>query len=324
MQTDLTTYDPSALQLSTALPADKNPALVYLASLNTDTGRHTMRQALNAIANKVSNGRANILTLDWAALRFQHVQAIRAWLQAEYAPATVNKHLSALRGTLKAAWQLQQLDTDTYMRLSDVKSVKAETLPAGRELTMGEITAIMTNCVNDHSTAGARDAALFALLYGGGLRRAEIVTLDRADYNAETGELRITGKGNKQRIVWATNGARDALADWLLLRGDDPGALFVPVNKGGRLIHGQQMTPQAVYNVLAKRAALAGVREFSPHDLRRSFISHLLDAGADIATVQRLAGHANVQTTARYDRRGEVAKRRAAELLHVPYTRRTV
>jgi site-specific recombinase XerD len=71
--------------------------------------------------------------------------------------------------------------------------------------------------------------------------------------------------------------------------------------------------------MLAKRARQAGVAHLSPHDLRRSFVSHLLDAGADTTTVAKMAGHASVTTTARYDRRGEVAKKRASELLLVPY-----
>lgn len=320
--TAITTHTATDLALTTPRPADQNPALVYLAGLNTESGRRTMRQALDAIAHLVSGGRADLYTLDWSALRFQHTQAIRARLAETYAPATVNKYLSALRGTLKAAWQLGQMTAEDYHRAAAIKSMRSQTLPAGRELTSGEIHALMTACMNDHGPAGARDAALFALLYGGGLRRAEVVALDLDDYNPENGELRVKGKGRKERTAWLTNGAADALADWLAVRGDEPGPLFLPVNKGGRVIHGQRLTSQAVYNMLRKRARQAGVKEFSPHDLRRTFVSNLLDAGADIATVQRMAGHANVTTTARYDRRGEAAKRKAAELLHVPYRRR--
>jgi site-specific recombinase XerD len=71
--------------------------------------------------------------------------------------------------------------------------------------------------------------------------------------------------------------------------------------------------------MLYKRGEQAGIKNVSPHDLRRTFISHLLDKGADIATVSKMAGHANIQTTARYDRRPKEAKKKAVELLHVPY-----
>jgi integrase/recombinase XerD len=107
--------------------------------------------------------------------------------------------------------------------------------------------------------------------------------------------------------------------DWILVRGSQPGPLFYHINKSDR-IYQRRLTDSTVRHMLVKLDKIAGIQSFSAHDLRRSFISDLLDKGADIATAQKLAGHASVETTARYDRRGEVTKRNAAGLLHVPYS----
>jgi len=116
------------------------------------------------------------------------------------------------------------------------------------------------------------------------------------------------------------NGAAESIADWLAVRGNNPGPLFIPINKGGNMTI-RQMTGQAIYAMLKKRAGQAGVENISPHDLRRTFISNMLDAGADIATISQIVGHEDVKTTAIYDRRPEQAKKKAIQLLSVPYRR---
>ena len=118
--------------------------------------------------------------------------------------------------------------------------------------------------------------------------------------------------------AYVAGGSKSSLETWLAVRGDTPGAIFHPVNKAGRVI-GTRLTAQGVYMLLRRLATKAKVQRFGPHDLRRTFISDLLDAGVDIATVQALAAHASVTTTARYDRRPERTRRRAAELLNVPF-----
>lgn len=295
----------------------ERPAAVYLARLAPGS-RRTMRGALLTIAALLTDGAADLFTLPWSALRYQHTAAVRAMLAARYSPATTNKMLAALRGVLKEAWRLGQMEAADYQRAVDLPGVRNGTLPRGRALMPGELRALFAACA-DGSPAGVRDAALLAVLYSGGLRRAEVVSLDMSDYLPETGALTVRhGKGEKARIVYLTGGGKEALAAWVRLRGDETGPLFVPINKGGRLTL-RRMTDQAVLAMLSRRAKRAGVGHFSPHDLRRTFISDLLDAGADIATVQKLAGHSSVATTGRYDRRSEHAKQRAATLLHVPY-----
>src|SRR5262249_32013752 len=144
-----------------------------------------------------------------------------------------------------------------------------------------------------------------------------------ADYVPESGAITVrSGKGRKGRTTYLDGGAAAAMADWLAVRGADAGPLLCPVNKAGKITV-RRLSDQAVLGALLKRATQATVKAFSHPDLRRTFISDLLDAGADIATVQRMAGHASPETTSRYDRRGEATKRRAASLLHLAYESRT-
>ena len=307
----------SALVIPTQYPGDRNPALVYLASL-APTGRRAILGRLQQVAKLLGHG--DEATVPWHLIRYQHVVALRTRLQElGQAPATINLALSALRGVARAAFNLELISADDYQRLRDVRFVRGERLPAGRHVSQGELAAVLDACARDDGPGGVRDAAMIALMYAaGGVRRAEVAALNREDCDLTTGEIRVLGKGDKQRLVYVDNGAAEALRDWVAVRGDAPGPLFVPVNRGG-VLQWRRLTDQAVYNMLGKRAAQGVVTTVSPHDLRRSFVSDLLDAGADISTVAKLAGHASVQTTARYDRRGEEAKKRAAGLLHVPY-----
>jgi site-specific recombinase XerD len=225
--------------------------------------------------------------------------------------------LAALRGVLRECWRLGLTSAETYQRASDLEPVRGETLPAGRALGAGELRALFGVCGN--TAAGRRDAALLAVLYGAGLRRSELVGLDLADFDRVTGALTVQrGKGRKARVAYITGGAVAAVEAWLTVRGDAPGALLGAVDKAGGVTV-RHLSGQAVFNILERLAAAAGVASFSPHDLRRTMISDLLDAGADVVTVQRLAGHSSVSTTSRYDRRPEAAKQRAAGLLFVPF-----
>jgi site-specific recombinase XerD len=307
-----------ALAARVELPADRHPVLVYLARLAPGS-RRTMRAALEGIARLVSDGRADALALDWSQLRYQHTAAIRSRLAEAYAPATANKALAALRGVLREAWRLGLVAADAYQRATDLEPVRGERPLRGRAIDAGEVRALVAVCRECDSPLGARDAAMLGVLYACGLRRSELVALDLDDHDSETGALEIRhGKGGRARTVYVTNGAGRALAAWRTVRGTAAGPMFYRGRKGGLLVP-ERMSPQAVLDVLRRRSAAAKVKPCSPHDWRRTFVGELLDGGADLATVRALAGHADPATTARYDRRGERAKARAATLLHFPY-----
>jgi len=305
------------LILTTPPPLTEHPAAVYLAGLAPGS-RPTMRQALDAIASLLTDGKADALTLDWAALRYKHTSAVRAALMEKYAPATANKMLSALKRTLKEALRLELMDAVDYARAVDISSIKVANSLRGRALTEREIADLIEVCKRDRTPAGFRDAALIAILRGSGLRRKEVVNLNLGDFNSSTGAILVrSGKGGKDRTVYLPQEAIEFVEEWLHVRGRSTGPLLCQVNKAGRVVV-RRLTPQAVLFILQKRAKDASVEPFSPHDLRRTFCSDLLDAGVDIVTVQKLAGHSDPATTSRYDRRGEETLRRAVQVLHIP------
>jgi len=175
----------------------------------------------------------------------------------------------------------------------------AKRLP--KALPIGEIERILEAAGAPGTALAMRDRALLELLYACGARISEAVGLDLDDLDLETATALLRGKGNKERVVPFGSWARSALEAYLVrgrpaLAGAGKGSPAVFLNaRGGRL------SRQSAWTVLARAAERAGVTaEVSPHTLRHSFATHLLDGGADIRVVQELLGHASVTTTQVY------------------------
>jgi integrase/recombinase XerC len=230
----------------------------------------------------------------------------RAWLarrsQGGLARSSTARALSTVRGFFR--W----LDREGLVSNAAIGAVRAPKLPRAvpRALAVAEAAELLDAAgepAHDDQPAwiAARDVAVFALLYGCGLRIGEALGLDRrdaaewVDRGAES--FVITGKGNKQRVVPVLPAVRAAVADYLRLypgRLAADGPLFVGV-RGGRL------SPRIVQGRLATlRAALGLPPDATPHALRHSFATHLLAGDGDLRAIQELLGHASLSTTQRY------------------------
>ena len=305
------------LDVPRELRPEENPVAVYLASLARDS-RPAMLSGLKVIARMV-DAKADVWTLPWHEMRFKHSQALRAVLVERFAPRTVNRMLSSLRGVLKASWKLEQLSTDHYMRAIDLKHVKTHGLPpAGRVVEQLEVSKLLRAAAACPAPMNLRNQALLVVMYAGGIRRQEVSSLDVADYNEADGALTIrSGKRGKYRVTYIPDGYRAWIAPWLAFQRErkcEP--LFVRWDRDAGPSM-ERLGRVGVDRVLQAIAGIAGVDDVTPHDLRRSFATDLLDHGADLLMVQQLMGHSDVKTTSIYDRRGEAGKRKAIEKLPV-------
>lgn len=302
--------------------ASENPAIVYLSSLQSKRSPRVMKNALRNIVLIILNSTPDALETDaelffaWHGLRYQHTQAIRAKLLNMYKPATVNRHLSALRGVLKECWRLGLMDIETYNRAVDFKNARYDVLPAGRDVPDRELRQLLVQCYED-GNKGTRDLAILAVLATTGMRREEMAQLDLADFDAESGGLNVLGKGHKNRVVYVVNKAFDCLQDWLALRGEEAGPLFTSVNKAGK-VSLKRLPATAIHTMITDRAKRAGLKKITPHDLRRTFVGNMLDRNVDGVTITKITGHADMKMLQRYDRRSERVKQEAASKLDLP------
>ncbi|HQL30865.1 MAG TPA: tyrosine-type recombinase/integrase, partial [Thermoanaerobaculales bacterium] len=298
---------------STARP---DPVALYLLDLG-DSSRRPQLQVLNVIARYLSGGELDAVAFQWHELDHATAARARSYVVDRYAPSTARRAMAALRAVLKRCKRLRLMSPEDYDTTADLDPVRGSRLPPGRGVTAGELGALFAACSRDPGPAGLRDAAALALLYAAGLRRSEAAGLTLEDLAPDLTAVRVTGKGNRQRQIPLAGGAQTIIRAWLEVRGAEPGPLLLALT-AQRAMRSVGITPHAVYQLVLKRAEQAGVTAVRPHDLRRSFVGDLLDSGVDLAVVQRLCGHQQTDTTARYDRRGSAAMRTAVDHLFVP------
>ena len=178
----------------------------------------------------------------------------------------------------------------------------AKRLP--KALSLGDVEAILEAAGAAGTALAQRDRALLEVLYGTGARISEAVGLDVDDIDLEDGTVLLRGKGTKERIVPVGTYARDAVSSYVTGARSDLAAAGTGSNAGGALCltaRGGRLSRQSAWTVIVRAADRAGVTaEVSPHTLRHSFATHLLEGGADVRVVQELLGHASVTTTQIY------------------------
>jgi integrase/recombinase XerD len=169
------------------------------------------------------------------------------------------------------------------------------------EVLSGEDIELVIRQTKTQNRLGLRDRAMLELLYATGLRVSELIRLSFNDVNLEVGYLRTRGKGDKERIVPMGGAAMRALKEYLresrqIPAGKKEGGQTLFLGRGGRGI-----TRQGFWKLLRRYAAAAGIRKrITPHTLRHSFATHLLEGGADLRSVQSMLGHADIATTQIY------------------------
>jgi len=227
-------------------------------------------------------------------------QPVRWIRQAHHKPTglqknTQNYYLIALRNFLK------------YLAKRDIKTLSADKIELGKQsqrqvsfLEGSEIERLLAAPGNS-SFKSLRDKAILELLFSTGLRVSELCNLNRDSVNLKSGEFAVRGKGDKIRLVFLSQSAKEAIKNYLEKRKDVDEALFIRQTKNSVKADNLRLTPRSIERLMKYYAAKAGLsKKVTPHTIRHSFATDLLMNGADIRSVQELLGHSNITTTQIY------------------------
>lgn len=299
-------------------PARLCPVTAYLAGLGSAASRERMLFALRKGAEVLTGARCDPRRVPWARVSLAHVLALRQRLQEETGLSDCNLVLCGVRGVLRAAVALGVATEQSTAALT-VRSVRGVVETPGRWVPAEEVAALL-RAWGGSSARDVRNRFVVALLYYSGARGGELVASEREDVR-EGPALLLRGKGRKERLVPLAPAALPYLRDYLQVRGDLPGPLLWAVRRNVELEPATRIQRGTLARIVRVGAERAELPETHPHDLRRTFVSELLERGVDLARVQALVGHADPQTTSRYDRRAFLRASEAVAQLPVLHWR---
>ncbi|WP_107949747.1 site-specific tyrosine recombinase XerD [Lysinibacillus parviboronicapiens] len=220
---------------------------------------------------------------------------------------TVARHISSIRSFHQFLLREKRTETDPTVHL-EMPTIEQK-LP--NILSIEEIESLLI-APNRSKPQGVRDVAMLELLYGSGMRISELIALDLADIHLTMGFVRVFGKGGKERIIPLGKSALSALSAYLdgargQLQGKYPKTDAFFINQRGK-----RLTRQGCWKLMKEHALKAGIQhELTPHTLRHSFATHLVENGADLRAVQEMLGHADISTTQIYT---HISKTRLSEV----------
>jgi integrase/recombinase XerC len=242
------------------------------------------------------------------AVRSEEVRAFLAERHRRQAPSTLGRKLASLRTFFRFLVREGRREADPCVGLPAPRAPKGLPRPLAVDdchvLLEGEEVGAGARTEDAPTDVALRDQAMLELLYGAGLRVGELVALDVRDVDLHRGEVRVWGKGDKERIVPIPGVAGEALRAWLDVRSR-PGflgePLFVSLRRKKPGPSPRRLDARDVRRRLGRRALEKGLPDrVHPHRLRHSYATHLLDMGADLRAIQELLGHASLSTTQKY------------------------